>query len=518
LIKYYNQNLPNRFLKPVSLALVLILYFCSMTKDKFRIEKDFIGEMNIPKDVLYGIHSVRARKNFPDNTAFHLEWYKALGSVKRACYITAKEFFEKALDRASVDKINIKIVASETFNFLIKSAEDIEKGAFFSEFITPAISGGAGTSINMNVNEIIANHTLQLMGHKPGEYQFIDPIEHANIFQSTNDVIPTSLKIAVIKLLQELEESINNLRQVTEQLERKHQYHVRKAYTQMQEAVPSSYGRLFSTYNEALSRDWWRISKCFERLKVVNLGGSAIGSGITTPRYFIMEVVRKLQELTGLPVTRGENLYDATSNLDALVEVHGMLKAMAVNLEKMSSDMRLLSSDVFGSREIEIPQKQVGSSIMPGKVNPVIPEFVISCSHKVYANDLLITTLSAQGCLELNAYIPTIGHSILESIRLLIASANSLNQNLFTGLIVNEQLALENLLKSPAITTAIVPYVGYNKAAEVSRHLKDSCKNIFELNDELKFMNSKQLKDILKPENLLKEGFSLKDITGQTLG
>ncbi len=191
-----------------------------------------------------------------------------------------------------------------------------------------------------------------------------------------------------------------------EKLEKKYRNTLRIAYTQMQEAVPSTYGRLFSSYSDALSRDWWRVSKCLERIKVVNLGGSAIGTSIAVPKYFVAEVVSRLQQITGLPVTRGENLSDATSNLDPFVEVHGILKAHAVTLEKMANDLRLLASDIHGGHSLSIPKKQTGSSIMPGKVNPVIPEYVISCAHRVYSNDQLIAGLSAQGCLELNAYLP----------------------------------------------------------------------------------------------------------------
>jgi aspartate ammonia-lyase len=479
-----------------------------------RIEKDFIGTTDVPADALYGIHSLRARLNFPDQTPFHLEWYKAIGSVKMAAYLTAKEFFEKAEEKIKGDKLKIKKVRGPVLSKLIEAANEVQKGDHFSNFIVPAISGGAGTSINLNVNEIISNRALLLSGEKAGSYYKIDPIEEANIFQSTNDVIPTSLKLAVLQLLVELEEAINELRREVEKLESRHQYHIRKGYTQMQAAVPSSYGRLFSTYSEALSRDWWRISKCFERIKVVNLGGSAIGSGITVPRYYIMEVVRKLQEITSLPVTRGDNLYDATNNLDAIVEVHGILKSLAVNYEKMVGDIRLLASDVHGSRELKIPNKQVGSSIMPGKVNPVIPEFVISCSHKVYANDTLITSLSAQGCLELNPYLPAIGHSIIDSLKVLLASTHSMKQNLFDGIVVDDNLAADKLYKSPSVTTALVPFIGYNKAAEVAKRMKNSDVSVFEINDELQFIAPKKLEEILKPENLLKEGFSLNDIEG----
>jgi aspartate ammonia-lyase len=382
----------------------------------------------------------------------------------------------------------------------------------FEHFIVPAVQGGAGTSINMNVNEIITNSALYNLGHKYGEYSFIDPIEQANIYQSTNDVIPTSLVVAVMKLLQSLEESINSLRQKIEEYEKRGRKMLRPGYTQMQEAVPSSFGHLFSSYNEALSRDWWRVSKCSERVKVINLGGGAIGTGLAVPKYFIMEVVPELRKLTGLQLTHSENLADATSNLDRWVEIHSTLKAHAVNLEKMVNDIRLLASDIGGEKLLSIPEKQIGSSIMPGKINPVIPEFVISAAHKIYSNDVLISSLSGQGCLELNAYLPVIGASLIESLNMLIASNHTLFHNLFTGLGINESAGYEALVKSPSVTTALIPYIGYHKAAEIALLMKEKKINIFEANGILNVIDDNKLKIILQPGNLLKLGFSLEDL------
>lgn len=478
-----------------------------------RVEKDFLGEEHINKNALYGIHSLRARQNFPDNTSLHIEWYKAIGLTKLACYMTYNSFKSAVQVKHPKKDHPLNLFDKDIITALIESAEEVAEGKLFNYFIVPAIQGGAGTSINMNVNEIIANEALTKLDHNPGEYHIIDPIEHANIYQSTNDVIPTSLKLAAIKLLLELEEKINDLRFEIEAIENKSRNKLRIAYTQMQEAVPSSYAILFSTYNEALSRDWWRVSKCFERIKVVNLGGSAIGTGISVPQFFIMEVVPTLQRLTNLPITRSENMPDATNNMDSLVEVHAILKAHAVNLEKMVSDIRLLASDVVGKRELSIPQKQVGSSIMPGKINPVIPEFVISIAHKIYANDAVITSLSAQGCLDLNAYLPIIGHALLESIKLLIAANKTLKENLFNGLKIEHDTAEDKLYHSPAITTALSPYIGYNNAAKLAKEMKKSKKDIFRVNSKLKLIEPEKLEKILAPQNLLKMGFTLKDIT-----
>ncbi len=483
-----------------------------MSSDIYRTENDSLGPLQVPANVLYGIHSIRARENFPDHTPFHIEWFKAMGVVKLACYQSYKSFAAAIGERKQGTELPFSLLEKEVLNVLELAAAEVADGQHFSSFIVPAISGGAGTSINMNVNEIVTNVALLKMGFKPGDYEKIDPIEAANIYQSTNDVVPTALKVAVMQLLGDLETAINALRQKIEIKEGKYRNELRIAYTQMQEAVPSSYGMLFSTYSEALSRDWWRVSKCFERIKIVNLGGSAVGTGLAVPKFFIMEVVPALQKLTALPVTRSENLSDATNNLDSFVEVHAILKAHAVNLEKMVSDIRLLASDVAGIHDVSIPKRQVGSSIMPGKVNPVIPEFVVSAAHKIYSNDMLISSLSAQGCLDLNAYLPTIGHALLESLKLLIAADKTIADNLIEGLTITSGTGAARLFKSPAITTALSPLIGYRKAVLLAKEMKSSGCDVFEANSKLKLIDEEKLKNVLKPENLLKTGFTLSDL------
>lgn len=477
-----------------------------------RLEIDSLGEMQIPEDTLYGIHSARAAANFPDTTPFHREWYRSMGLVKAACYRTYRKYKSALLAKHEAGKLAFRMLDDDVIDSLEKAALEVADGKYSDSFIVPAISGGAGTSINMNVNEIISNVALIQSGNKPGNYQLIDPIESANIYQSTNDVVPTALKLAAMKLLVTLEKNINDLRASVENCEKAYQNELRVGYTQMQEAVPSSYGKLFSTYSEALSRDWWRVSKCFERIKVVNLGGGAIGTGTAIPKFFIMEVVSELQKLTGLPVTRSENLSDTTANLDVFVEVHAILKSLAVNLEKMVSDLRLLASGVVGNYEVLLPAKQVGSSIMPGKINPVIPEYTISVSHKIYANDQLISSLCAQGCLDLNAYIPVIGHSLLESLSLLIGSCDTINENLIIGIKVQEGEGANHLYSSASITTALSPVIGYHKAALLAKEMKSENCDIFEANNKLKLIGNEQLKKLLSADRLLKTGFTLEDL------
>jgi aspartate ammonia-lyase len=482
---------------------------------EFRKEQDFLGMLDIPTQSLYGIHAMRAKENFPDTSFFNSEWYKAIGIVKRACYETYKKFLAASLKEYGnvMNEFKFAQIDETNLNAMIQAAQEVSEGLHINHFIVPAMQGGAGTSINMNINEIIANRALQLINEQPGKYNIIDPTEHANIFQSTNDVIPTALKTAVMKLLEELETGINQSRTEIERLEGTFQHHLRIGYTQMQEAVPTTFGRLFGTYSEALSRDWWRVSKCFERIKIVNLGGSAIGTGLAVPRFFIMEVVQTLKNITGLPLTIGENLADTTSNLDSYVEIHAILKAHAVNLEKIVSDLRLLSSDLFVNKEITLPQRQAGSSIMPGKVNPVIPEFIIGIAHKVYANDVLITSLSAQGMLELNAYIPVIGHAILESLQLLISANQSLSKHMLKELsLTANKNAQEHIMKSPSITTILIPYIGYKKATEIAILMKHDGKDIVSLNREMHFIESEVLEEIMQVNQILKKGYTLKEV------
>jgi aspartate ammonia-lyase len=477
-----------------------------------RREKDFIGEVELPEDALYGIHAMRARQNFPCQVPFPEEWYRATGTVKLACYQTIRKLLH-ALQKEYPDLVgHLRLPGAPILDALESAALEVSEGAYFDQFIVPGVQGGAGTSINLNISEIIANVALISLGRKPGDYDVVDPIETANMFQSTNDVIPTALAVAVMRLLNELEEAINLTRASMEQLETRYRNTLRLGYTQMQEAVPSTFGQLFSTYNEALSRDWWRVSKGFERIKVVNLGGGATGTGISIPRFFIMEVVPALKRLTALPVTQGENLPDATCNMDRWVEMHAIIKAHAVNLEKITSDLRLLAPGTAGRGEIELPARQVGSSIMPGKVNPVIAEYVISSARHIYTNDQRITSLAAMGCLDLNAYLPELGCAVLESLKLMVSMNRSLRQHMLEGLKVNGEVAGAKLFRSPAVTTALSPLIGYGRAATLAREMKESGTDVFEANRVLKLVEPDRLKELMQPANLLKKGFTMKDI------
>ena len=483
-----------------------------------RVETDSLGNREIPAEAYYGIHSLRARENFPARQPFPRAWYRALALVKQACYTTCERFY-RALDErfpGEEDKLRRRVPrpAPEVLAALIRAAAECRDGARYDQFIVPAVSGGAGTSVNMNMNEIIANAALESLGRPLGDYAAVDPIEDANIYQSTNDVVPTALTLAVMDGLDGLEAGINRLRAAGEQLEKNSRDISRTGYTQMQAAVPTTYGRLFSAYNDAWSRDWWRVSKCVERIKTVNLGGGAAGTGLTVPRYIVMETVPVLRRLSSRPLTRAENLSDATSNLDRFVEVHGILKTAAVTLEKAAADLRLLASDLSRER-VSLPPRQAGSSIMPGKINPVIPEYIISCAHRVYANDGLVTSLAAQGCLELNAYLPVMGTALLESLDLLTAAYDSAGRFMLRGVRIDSDASRQVLLACPVVVTALIPEVGYHRAGELGDLMRRRGWDIYQANRELGLLPEPTLERLLAPEALLQLGFRPSDYLGR---
>jgi len=477
-----------------------------------RTESDLLGEVRIPEDKLYGIHSARAQLNFPEPAPFPPEWYQAIGSVKRACYITYRHFRDTALKKELNPPAGHQWISDQVLDALEEAAGEIEKGLYFDHFIVPAMQGGAGTSINMNINEIIANAALIKCGHRPGQYDVIHPLDHANIFQSTNDVVPTALHVALMKLSGRLESALNPMREKLEEMELSNRNELRQSYTQMQKAVPSSYGHLFGSYANAFSRDWWRVSRIKERLKEVNLGGGAAGTGVAIPRYFVLNVVPELRNLTNLPLAHAENLADATMNQDTLVEVHAIIKSLAVNMEKACSDMRLLAADLHAHQPLKLPKKQMGSSFMPGKINPVIPEYVISIAHKVYANDQLVSGLCGQGCLDLNPYLPVTGTAMIESFKFLETACKSMKENMLNDLETDPAREQKDLFRSPSITTALVPYIGHEEAEKMALEMEKTGLSVFEINQKTQTIEPQLLQKLMTPASLTAKGFTLKDI------
>ena len=414
--------------------------------ESFRIEKDFLGEMPVPMNALHGIHTLRALENFPLTLRpTHPQLARAYGTVKLACAITNRSLGAWAYDSAKADAIE-------------SACRELAEGKLTEHILVDALQGGAGTSTNMNVNEVLANRALKLLNRPAGDYGCVSPLDHLNLHQSTNDTYPTALRLAAISMLQRLEQRIVDLQEAFQEAEKRFAHVVKVGRTQFQDAVLTTVGREMSAYAEAINRDRWRIYKCEERLRVVNLGGTAIGTGLAAPRQFIFKVVDTLRDLTGIGFARAENLVEATQNADVFVEVSGMLKAHAVSLLKICGDLRLLSSGPeAGFGELRLPAPRQGSSIMPGKVNPVIPEAVSQTAMLVMGHDSTITMACASGSLELNPFLPLVSNCLLESIDLLTRSAEILGRHCISGLQVDEERCCEHVRNSTATATALLP-------------------------------------------------------------
>ena len=359
----------------------------------------------------------------------------------------------------------------------------------------------------MNVNEVLANRALELLGLPPGSYDRVSPLDDLNLHQSTNDTYPTALRLAAIRLLQALEKNVVALQESFQAAEKKFAHVVKVGRTQLQDAVLTTLGREMSAYAEAINRDRWRIYKCEERLRVVNLGGTAIGTGLAAPRQFIFQVVDQLRELTGIGFARAENLVDATQNADVFVEVSGILKAHAVSLLKICGDLRLLSSGPeAGFGEIRLPARQAGSSIMPGKVNPVIPEAVSQAAMLVMGHDATIAMACAAGSLELNPFLPLVAHCLLESLDLLARADDILRRHCVDGIEADEARCRENVENSTAAATALLPALGYERAGEAARLAKETGRNIRETVIAQGWLTSGEFDALISPEAVCRLG------------
>ncbi len=437
---------------------------------EFRIETDFLGEVSIPADSLHGIHTARALENFAlSRRRVHPELVHAYGFVKLACAQTNRALGAWEASEKKADAIE-------------QACREMADGVLDEHIVVDLMQGGAGTSLNMNVNEVIANRALQILGEQFGSYDQISPLDDINLHQSTNDTYPTALKLAAIRLLRRLEEEVVTLQEAFQAKESEFAHIVKIGRTQMQDAVLTTLGRTMGAYAEALGRDRWRIYKCEERLRVVNLGGTAIGTGIAAPRQFIFRVVDALRELTGIGFARSENLVDTTQNADVFVEVSGILKACAATLLKVCTDLRLMSSGPeAGLGEIKLPQRQAGSSIMPGKVNPVIPEAASQVAMLVIGYDAAITYACSSGNLELNPFLPLVAASMLDGIELLGRACDLMRRLCVEGMEADEERCRAEVLSSTALVTALVPALGYDGAGRVAKKAQETGKTIREV-------------------------------------
>ncbi len=425
-------------------------------EQSLRRESDQLGERELPADALYGVHTLRAMENFPlSGRPVRPAMIAAYGQVKLACAMTNHALGD--LD-------------DDVFAPLESACREMVNGLLNAHIRVDALQGGAGTSLNMNVNEVLANRALQIAGRRPGDYYFIHPIEHVNLHQSTNDTFPTALRVAAITLGRVLERELVALQEALQEKEKAFADIVKIGRTQLQDAVLVTLGREMGAYAEAFGRDRWRVHKCEERLRTVNLGGTAVGTGLGAPREFIFRATETLRNLTGLGIGRAENLMEATQNADAFVEVSGILKACATNLLKISTDLRLMSSGPSaGLGEIKLPALQAGSSIMPGKVNPVVPEAVSQAAMRVMANDAAVAQAVSMGNLELNPFLPLVAEALLESIELLSRACGILRERCVEGIEADAERCRLHVENSTAVTTALVEQIGYEAAGELAK-------------------------------------------------
>ncbi len=448
----------------------------------------------MPSGALHGIHTLRALENFSLlGRPIHPDLARALGAVKLAAVRTNRAHgclpaeLADALDRACLELLDGRLVPA---------------------IVVDALQGGAGTSANMNVNEVLANRTLELLGAQPGDYGRVSPTSHVNLHQSTNDVFPTALRIAALWGLGRLETAVVGLQEAFQGRERAFSHVVKIGRTEMQDAVLTTLGREMGAYAEALNRDRWRLARCGERLRVVNLGGTAIGTGLAAPRDYIFRVAEELREITGLGLARAENLVEATQNADVFVEVSGLLKALASTLIKICGDLRLLSSGPdAGLGEIRLPARQAGSSIMPGKVNPVIPEAVTQAALLAIGHDQVLTMAASMGSLELNPFLPLVAHCLLESFDLLARGCETLRERCVEGIEADEARCRQHVENSTASATALVPRLGYERVGELVATARRERRTIRDVAVESGLVTAAEFDEATSPEAVCRLGF-----------
>ena len=459
----------------------------------YRTEKDSIGEKKVPEDVYYGVQSLRAAENFHiTGLNMHPEIINSLAYIKKAAAITNCEIGILDKDRATA---------------IVQACDEIIEGKFHKDFIVDPIQGGAGTSLNMNANEVIANRAIEILGGKKGDYSVVNPNDHVNCGQSTNDVIPTAGKMTSLRLLRVLKEELLRLHKAFAQKAEEFDHVIKIGRTQMQDAVPIRLGQEFHAYSVAVLRDINRMDKAMDEMRFLNMGGTAIGTGINADKVYLNRIVPNLVEVSGMDFVQAFDLIDATQNLDPFVAVSGAIKACAVTLSKIANDLRLMSSGPrAGFGEINLPPKQNGSSIMPGKVNPVIPEVVNQVAFNVIGNDITITMAAEAGQLELNAFEPIIFYCMFQSIDTLAYAVRTFVDNCVSGITANEERCEELAENSIGLITAISPHVGYQKAADIAKKALKTGKSVRSLILEEDLMSKEELDCILNPVNMTEPG------------
>ncbi|MBQ6702506.1 MAG: aspartate ammonia-lyase [Clostridia bacterium] len=457
---------------------------------KTRIEKDSVGALEIPVDAYYGVQSYRAMLNFPiTGKRMHAEMIASLAEVKKASAIA------NHIDGGLTDDV---------YKAICDACDYIIAGNLHDQFICDPIQGGAGTSANMNANEVVANKALELLGQTKGDYKMVHPNDHVNLCQSTNDVYPTAGKLTALKLIDKMLPKLEHLLEALNRKAEEYKDIIKMGRTQLQDAVPVSLGGSFKAFASAIKRDIDRIKKTADGLKTINMAATAVGSCINATQGYYDNIMKCMCDVTGYDFVRSEDLYDGTQNLDTFVYVSGAIKACAVNMSKMSNDLRLMSSGPkTGLGEIVLPPRQNGSSIMPGKINPVIPEVVSQVAFNIIGNDMTITMAAEAGQLELNAFEPVLFYNLFESIETLGNAAVTLADNCIDGIVANAQTCKNYVERSAGLVTALCPVIGYVKSADIAKKIIASGKTAKEYLLEEGTFSEKEIDEMLDPVKLV---------------
>jgi len=462
---------------------------------QFRIEHDSLGEKDVPVEAYYGIQTVRAIENFPITGIPISEFpflIKAIASIKEAAAVTNKE---------------LGLLDAKICDAIVKACRDVKSGMLDRYFVVDVIQGGAGTSTNVNANEVIANRALEYLGHEKGAYRYCHPHDHVNLSQSTNDVYPTTLKIAAIWSMDGLITAMGKLQDTFAIKGEEFRRVLKIGRTQLQDAVPMTLGQEFTAYSVTVAEDIERLREATRLIHEINMGATAIGTGVNTVEGYADLVRDNLIRITGLAFVTSPNLVEATSDAGAFVQLSGVLKRIAVKISKICNDMRLLSSGPrAGLAEIQLPAMQPGSTIMPGKINPVIPEVVNQVCFQVIGNDMTITIAAEAGQLELNAFEPVIGFNILQSMKLLTNAFNVLRERCVVGIRANIERCNELMERSVGLVTALVPIIGYETAAELAKEALASGCTIRELIMDKGLLSSSELEKALDPKTMIHPG------------
>ncbi len=460
---------------------------------KYRTERDSLGKKEIPNNKYYGVQTLRAIENFKITgipIGKRPKLIRALAAVKQA---------------AAMTNLELGILDEKKANAIIKAAQEIYAGKFHDQFPVDLIQGGAGTSVNMNANEVICNRALEIMGHNKGEHRYLHPNNHVNLSQSTNDVYPTAAKIAVVWTSADLMEAIIALRDSFLNKADEFKDVIKMGRTQLQDAVPMTLGQEFKAFAGAIDEDFRHLERVLSLFYSINMGATAIGTGINTLPGYGEIVCGHLSKITGLPLSEAPDLIEATSDASIFVSFASILKRMAVKLTKICNDLRLLSSGpIAGFFDINLPAMQPGSSIMPGKVNPVIPEVVNQVCFQIIGYDLAITMAASAGQLQLNAFEPVIVCDLLEAITLFRRACLTLKEKCVDGITANVEHCREEVFNSPGLLTAFSPYLGYEESAKISKQVEKSGKTVYEFIKESDLLDEKDIATILSPENMTK--------------